>query len=148
MHPHNEKETALAKESSRFLVSYLRSVRKQAVELKFVDSNGKLKKILIPRVAMNLLAEILQQMSSGNNILLHSVRNELTTQQAADLLNVSRPFLVKLLKNGEIPYRKVGVRRKILSKDILKYKETIDRKRRATLDELVARSQESNLGYE
>lgn len=143
-----KKETALAKESSYALTAYMHSIRQSSVELKFLDKNGKVKKIIVPRSAINLLADILAQMAEGNAVRLQAVHSELTTQEAADLLNISRPFLIKLLKNEEIPYRKVGTRRKILSKDILKYKELIDKKRRATLDKLVARSQEWNLGYE
>jgi excisionase family DNA binding protein len=144
----NKKDAALAKESSHFLSSYLRSMHKKAIELKFVDKNGKLQKIMVPRSAVDLLASILKKMAEGSNVQLHSIRSELTTQQAADLLNVSRPFLIKLLESGKIPHRKVGTRRKILSKDILKYKEKMDHKRRESLDELVARSQELDLGYE
>lgn len=73
---------------------------------------------------------------------------ELTTQEAADLLNVSRPFLIKLLKHREIPYRKVGNRRKLLAQDVLTYKHNIDKKRSATLDELAQLSQDLKLGYE
>lgn len=144
----NKNEIICAKESGQLLAEYLRTMHKKSIELKLVDRNGKLKKILVPRTAINLLATILEKMGSGDDVFLHSVRRELTTQQAADLLNVSRPFLIKLLESGEIPYRKVGTRRKVLSKDILKYKQKMDHKRRATLDELVARSQEMDLGYE
>jgi excisionase family DNA binding protein len=81
-------------------------------------------------------------------VTLLPLYTELTTQEAADLLNVSLPFLVKLIKSGALPYRKVGKHRRIYLRDVLAYKEAIDRARHETLDELVAQAQELNLGYE
>jgi excisionase family DNA binding protein len=73
---------------------------------------------------------------------------ELTTQQSADLLNVSRPFLVKLLESGELAHWMVGKHRRVLLQDVMQYKENIDRARNETLNELVAQAQELNMGYE
>ena len=94
---------------------------------------GEKKSINIPLSAVKLLTEILTQMSEGSAVTLTSVHAELTTQEAADLLNVSRPYLVGLLDDNKIPHRIVGNRRKVLSKDILAYKKNIDQQRRSLL---------------
>jgi excisionase family DNA binding protein len=104
-------------------------------------------KIVVPNVAISLLLEILTQMAQGNAVTLMPYHAELTTQQSADLLNVSRPFLVKLLESGELAHRMVGKHRRVLLQDVMTYKESIDRARNETLNELVAQAQDLNMGY-
>lgn len=101
----------------------------------------------IPVSAFRLLADILAQMARGNAVTLIPVNAELTTQQAADILNVSRPFLIKLIEDGQIPYRKVGTHRRIRFEDLMVYKRDIDNKRRDVLADLVSEAQELDMGY-
>jgi excisionase family DNA binding protein len=142
-----ERESQLAEASSRILSSYVRDTEEQAIRV-IPEREQQEKVVMIPAVAFRLLVDILTQMAQGNAVMLIPVQAELTTQEAADLLNVSRPFLVKLLEAGEIPYRKVGARRRVLYRDIAEYKRRINERRRATLDELAAQAQEIGMDYE
>lgn len=91
---------------------------------------------------------MLSQIAQGNAVTLLPIPAELTTQEAANLLNVSRPHLVKLLEAGEIPFHKVGTHRRVRFEDLMRYKEHINQKRMEALDELAAQAQELNLGYD
>src|SRR5947209_5493012 len=142
-----EREAQLAEESSRILSSYLRDT--EVLTIRVIPESGRQEEaVTIPAVAFRLLVNILTQMAHGNAVTLIPVHPELTTQEAADLLNVSRRFLVKLMEKGEIPYRKVGTRRRVLYKDIAEYKRRIDERRQATLGELAVQAQELGMGYE
>ncbi len=104
--------------------------------------------IELPSGAVQLLLRLLENMASGRAVTIMARSAELTTQQAADVLNVSRPFLVtRLLETRKIPYHKVGTHRRIRLDDVLRYKERIDKDRRQVLDELAAQAQELGLGY-
>ena len=140
------EEVLLAKESSRTLSSLIES--KEKIQIIYVeDDRGNRHQVNLPASALKLLTEILAELGSGNSVQVFPLHAILTTQEAANLLNVSRPFLVKLLKQGEIPYHKTGSHRRLALTDVLAYKENIDEKRSKTLDELVAISQELGLGY-
>jgi len=105
-------------------------------------------KIRIPMGALKMLREILDMMAKGDAISLTPIHAELTTQQAADLLNVSRPHFVKLLESGQGPaFHNVGRHRRILFKDLMEYRDEMKSKQNEALDELVAQAQELNMGY-
>ena len=99
----------------------------------------------IPTPAVRLLKRILDQMAHGNGVALTPLHAELTTQQAAALLQVSRTHLVQLLDEGRIPCRKVGAHRRVRAEDILAWRRETESRRREALNELTARDQELGL---
>ncbi|MDP1834353.1 MAG: helix-turn-helix domain-containing protein [Chlamydiales bacterium] len=103
--------------------------------------------ITVPFSAIQMLQHILTQMAQGNAITLIPVNATLTTQQAADLLNVSRPYLVKLIERGEISFFKVGTHRRIRAEDLFQYRAKSEEIKRKALDELTQQAQELDMGY-
>lgn len=139
------EDAALAEQSSRTLSAYLGSAQSPT----FVIKKGKRQEqVEIPAQALRLLVDILTQMSEGNAVTIVSIHQELSTQEAANLLNVSRPYLVTLLEEGKIPYRKVGTKRRILTKDVLAYKINEDEARYKALAALLEEAQKLKMGYE
>jgi excisionase family DNA binding protein len=130
----------LAKVSSRELAP------RQHQHLKVhVQETGE--QIELPAAAAKVLVDLLALMAEGNAVTVVPVQTELTTQQAADVLGVSRPFLIRQLEASAIPYRLVGTHRRILLSDLMRYKQDIDHKRHQALDELTAQAQELDMGY-
>ncbi len=111
-----------------------------------IQENGDF--ITIPKKALTLLTAILQNMAEGKTISIVTSNPEISTQQAADMLNISRPHLVKLLEAKNIPFKKVGSHRRILLEDIQNYKEQQTKQREAQLQFLANQAQDLNLGYE
>lgn len=134
-------EQEIARISSQILSTY--SSDDEMCELRLSDK----KNVTIPTKVLPLLAQILYHWAKDEQVKITPIKLELTTSEAADILNVSRPYLVQLLESGEIPFRKVGVRRRILSQDLMAYKEKIDSQRKQTLKELTVEAQYFNMGY-
>ena len=137
-------DSVLAKESGQRLAAHLGGAGGLRLEIK-TDTTSE--ELVLPPPAVRLLLHALTEMGEGNAVTLTPIRAELTTQQAADLLNVSRPHLVKLLDEGAIPGRKVGSHRRVLLADLLTYKQEFQARRHAVLDQLQTLSQDLDMGY-
>ncbi len=135
----------LAAKSSKELAAVLPKNKKDF--LMIVKKNHLNKEIKIPFSAIRMLVDILTQMAEGNAITLIPIHAELTTQEAANFLNISRPYLIKILEEHKIPYHKVGTHRRIRFEDLLKFKEKMYRESQMALDELVEQAQELDMGY-
>jgi len=141
----SEKDTALAKESSRQLAPLLGARKELALQI--LDDGHPSEPVRVPMAAARLLMYILTEMAKGNAVTLIPMQAELSTQEAADLLNVSRPFLVKLLDDGKMPSRKVGTHRRVLFSDLMTYKKASEHDRQKALEGLASEAQELNMGY-
>lgn len=142
--PPSKDDAELARASGQRLAPLAR--RGRPLTLRVRDAERE-ETIELPAGAVTLLMAILEDMASGRAVTVVPQNAELTTQQAADVLNVSRPFLVQLLENKKLPFRLVGTHRRVRFEDVLRYKEAIDADRRKVLDELAAEAQTLGLGY-
>ena len=136
------QEAQLARESRRLLAACIG--RGESARLTVIVENQE---IDVPASALRMLVDILAQMAQGNAVTIVPYHAELTTQQAADFLNVSRPHLVGLLERNELSYRKVGSHRRIFVKDLVEYQRRSRIERKKALDELATQAEELRLGY-
>jgi excisionase family DNA binding protein len=118
-------------------------LRPEHSQTKFVGPDNET--ILVPESVYHLLRKIIPLLRAGKAVSFMPQEHELTTQQAAALLNVSRPFLIKLLEQGQIPHHLSGTHRRIYVNDLLTYKQQRDQQCHAALDELTQMSQD--LGF-
>jgi excisionase family DNA binding protein len=117
----------------------------QEVTLTLSRHDGKTFAITVPTEALQNFGHVLNNLVQGKSIALIPPHAELTTNEAAQILHVSRPYLIKMLESGQIPYRKVGVKRRIRYEDIRAYVENEKAARRETLKTLAQYDQEIGL---
>ena len=139
----DEADTQAAVESSRRMSTI---TKRKSLSLR-VESDGREESIPIPASLYRLLQDILTNMAQGNAITLVPLQAELTTQQAAEILNVSRPFVIQLIETNQLPHRMVGTHRRVLFKDLMEFKRRNQEARMKTLQELAAQAQEFDMGY-
>lgn len=140
-----EQETGLARTSSDALVQF-DNAENQPLTLHLENPRtGQTIQATIPAVAVRVLAEVLAKMAEGKAVTLVPLHAELSTQQAADLLGVSRPYFIKLLEQGKMPFRRVGEQRRVLYQDLLCYLEDYRKAAHAALDEMTAEAQRLGL---
>lgn len=138
--PPSKTDMELARIAQRCIMEALD--RSKAVKIKLESENGDMPPIELPQASLRLIGQLLGLMSEGRPFALMPEKQELTTVEAANFLNVSRPFVVKEIDAGRIPHRMVGSHRRILLTDLLEYAKQIQASREAALDELSQLSQE------
>jgi excisionase family DNA binding protein len=140
-----DEEAAVAEEALEQIQAYLRRHPEDPrATVRLVDEDYG-EDLVVPRGAVELLARMLAYMASGHAVAVVPDHAEFTTQQAADMLNVSRPYLIRLLESGEIEFRKVGTHRRVLAGSLLEYKRRDDARRRAAADDLSVLTQDMGL---
>ena len=142
----SEQEIELAKLSSRELAGVIQA-NDQLQRFTINDESGSAKEVTIPAPVWNFMCDILTELSNGVSIQITPIQKSMTTQEAADFLGMSRPTLIKILDNGEMPYTKTGTRRKVNFADVMEYKENLTIKRKKALLELSALDEEMGLAY-
>lgn len=138
------QDAALARSSGRILAEYAKTER--PIKIRIEEASGD-QLLELPAGAVALLQDVLEAMAAGRGVTLIHEGAELTTVQAASILNVSRPYLIGLLESGKMPFRKVGTHRRILMEDLMTYKAQDDQERQVVLDELAREAQEQGYGY-
>jgi excisionase family DNA binding protein len=141
-----EADAKLARESSRQLATH-KLGRKASVRIQVLDDGEPADPIAVPAAALRLFLHMLTEMAQGNAVTLFPTPAELTTQQAADRLNGSRPYLVKLLDEGKIPGRTAGKFCRVRFNDLMAYQRKDDEARAKILDQRTAEAQELGMGY-
>lgn len=139
-----EVDAEVAERAARRISDYLDSHPDDDL-IEVLGEIGTVDALVIPRPTAILFAQILDALADGKGVQIVPKDMELTTQQAADLLNVSRPYLITLLESGKIPFRKVGRHRRVTFEALMEYKRHDDAERRAAADELASLSEELDL---
>ena len=138
----SEQEAEMARLSSRALAPNIAD--QNGLRIRLEDGE----EFILPQAALRLIMDMLAHLSEGSAVTLIPVHAEMTTQQAADFLNVSRPFLVnEILDKGKVPYRRLGTHRRLLFKDLLEYKNQTEKASREAFRELTEQAQELGFGY-
>lgn len=142
-----EQEVKAAVESQRVLAACM-STQADTQHIQIFDDANRAHHVELPTSALRLLMDILAELANGNAVKIVPVHAELTTQEAADLLNVSRPHLVKLLEDGALPFHKTGRHRRVRFSDLMQFKAARTRASEQAMQDLAQQAQELQMGYE
>jgi excisionase family DNA binding protein len=134
------EDSARAREASRAIATT------QPSELRVRLDDGQ--ELVLPKAATRLIAHLLTEMAQGNAVTIIPIHANLTTQEAADYLNVSRPYLIGLLEAGKINFHMVGTHRRVRFEDLVAFKKETERRRLEIMEELAAQSQAEGMGYQ
>lgn len=142
-----EREVQAALEGQRALAAFL-ATRLETQQIQIFDDKNQAHRVELPTSALRLLVDILAELAEGNAVKVVPVHAELTTQEAADMLNVSRPHLVKLLEEGALPFHRTGKHRRVRFADLMQFKAQRDQASEDAMVALAKQAQELGMGYE
>jgi excisionase family DNA binding protein len=140
-----EKEVEAAVQGQRALATFL-ATGFETQRIQLFDAKTQAHQVELPTSALRLLVDILSELSNGNAVRVVPVHAELTTQEAADLLNVSRPHFVKLLEEGALPHHKTGKHRRVRFENLMHFKSARDRASEMAMEQLATQAQELKTG--
>ena len=140
------EQAAIAKLCSQELAGIVET-KGETQSISITSKSGETHNVEMPINALRLMIDVLTQLGEGNMVKLMPIHAELTTQEGADLLNVSRPTFVKLLDDGDIDFHRVGNRRKVKFNDLKNYQDSLKENRLQALDALSGLDQSLGLGY-
>jgi excisionase family DNA binding protein len=138
----SKSEQRVARESYPAVLSVLSHINGEETEIEIEESNERIK---IPSRALEFLSDILKAMSEGKPISIVPIATEVTTQKAAEILGCSRPYLIKLLEEGQIQFVKVGKHRRIKFEDVVSYKQKMKKDQKQSLIDIMAFDEENGL---
>jgi excisionase family DNA binding protein len=141
------KEAEAAAQGKRVLAAFL-ATEFETQRIDIFDEKNQAQQVEVPTSALRLLVDILSELSNGNAVRVVPIHAELTTQEAADLLNVSRPHLVKLLEEGVLPHHKTGRHRRVRLVNLMRFKSQRDRASEIAMEDLAKQAQELEIGYQ
>ena len=140
-----EQDTKIARTSSEALAPLLQENVGSEARIRFCTEGSQGAEITLPHSGVRILFSALQEMAKGHSVTLLPVDTELTTNQAAELMRISRPSLIKMLDENKLPYRKVGAHRRVRYEDVLHYLEIERARRRKVMEALVAETERLGL---
>lgn len=142
IHKPSKEEQKLAMESYHALASVLDQLHEDNPEIEIEETKDKIR---VPLEALKLLAKILKATSQGKLVSIVPVATEMTTQAAADLIGCSRPHLVKLLEEGQIPFTKIGRHRRVKFENVMAYKKRMKAEQEKLIIEIMNADEDSGL---
>lgn len=142
-----EREVEAAVQGRRVLAAYVGTQREtQCIQI--FDEHHQAHQVELPTSALRLLMDVLTELADGNAVQVVPIHAELTTQEAADLLNVSRPHVVRLMEEGALPFHRAGKHRRVRFADLMQFKADRDNSSEQAMKELARQAQELGMGYE
>ncbi|MGE8189418.1 helix-turn-helix domain-containing protein [Pseudomonas sp. NPDC086278] len=142
-----DREVKAAIQGQRALAAYL-ATQFETQHIQIFDEHNEAHTVELPTSALRLLVDILAELAAGNAVKVVPVHAKLTTQEAADLLNISRPHMIKLLESGDLSYHKTGKHRRVRFADLMDYKTRRDTASERAMTLLAAQAQALRTGYE